>query len=72
MTLFETIPVNRNVRKRLFRAARLGARPQPFIPNIGDAAKAVDVVAAYKAGWDSSAAEPARTVKAAWAERKNA
>jgi hypothetical protein len=68
---FQKTPVNRNVRRRLFRAARLGTRPVPVVPNIGDAVKAVDAVAAYKTGWKLSPDNPAVVVNAAWANRKS-
>jgi hypothetical protein len=63
---FEGIPTNRNVRKRLHREARLGARPVPISANIGDAVHAVTAAAALKDGWEDSTAEPSATIRTAW------
>jgi len=71
-TTYTSIPVNRNARKALFRAARLGTRPAPPSSfSVGDAVEAVSVAAAYKDGWEGSSSNPALTVRAAWADRKN-
>lgn len=61
--VFQKTPVNRNARKRLFRAARLGTRAVPETPNIGDAMKAVDVAKAFKDGWEASTADFPVTVR---------
>ena len=63
---FESIPVNRNVRKRLFRSARMGTRPAPVIPDIGDAVKTITAAAAYKDGWQGSTNEPSNTTRTSW------
>jgi hypothetical protein len=63
---YSTIPVNRNARKKHFRAARMGSRPSPVIPNIGDAAHAVSAAKAYKDGWESNTEKPATTIRSAW------
>jgi hypothetical protein len=67
---FEKIPVNRNARKKHLRSARLGSRPVPVVPEIGDAAKVISAAAAFKTGWEDSTAEPSATVRAAWAAAK--
>jgi hypothetical protein len=68
---FNTIPVSRNARKRLFRQARLGTRPTPVTPNIGDAVETIAAAAAFKDGWTSSADSFATTVRGSWADRKS-
>lgn len=69
---FASIPVNRNARKKLFRAARRGTRPTPETPNIGNAVKCVSVAAAYKDGWEDDTNNPAATVIASWQGAKEA
>lgn len=68
-TTFSSVPANKNARRRLMRAARLGARPAPLAVDYGDAAKVVDAVRAYKDGWQTSAEPLSVTVRAAWAGR---
>jgi hypothetical protein len=68
-TAFTSVPSNRNARRRFMRAARLGTRPVPATPNIGDAAKAVDTVRAIAAGWTASTDPFPTTVKSTWATR---
>ena len=67
---FAAIPINRNARKKLFRAARLGTRPAPVIPEIGDAVKAIAAAAAYKDGWEDDTNNPATTVVTSWQAAK--
>jgi hypothetical protein len=67
---YSSIPVNRGVRRRLMRAARLGTRPVKTVPNIGDAARAVDAVAAVWTGWSSSTDPFPAAVKQAWSVRE--
>ena len=66
---FVAVPVNRNARARLLRAARLGARPVAAGVDYGDAARAVDAVRAYREGWTSSRQDVSRVVRLAWAIR---
>jgi hypothetical protein len=68
---FETIPINRNARKKMFREARKGTRPSPGGLDAGDAARAISAAAAYKSGWESAQHEPARTIRAAWNAAKD-
>lgn len=68
---FQSVPVNRNARKRLFRQARLGTRPAPVQPNIGDAVNAVSAAAAFKGGWTSSTDDGVVAVRDSWAARKD-
>jgi hypothetical protein len=66
---YSAVPVNRNARQRLMRAARLGTRPVRETPNIGDAVRAVSAVAAVADGWSSSSAPFPSAMKEAWAAR---
>lgn len=68
---FASVPTNRGARKKIFRTARLGQRPAPVIPDIGNALKTISVAGAYKDGWQDSPANPAVTVRAAWNDRKS-
>ena len=69
--VFQSIPINRNARKRMFRNARLGTRPAPIQPNIGDAVHAISATAALKDGWTSSTDDFPVTVRGAWSDRKD-
>ena len=77
MAAFSTIPVNRNRRRSIFRAARLGTRRGPSVPDIGHAAKAVSVAAAYRNAWQGAGLDhPAissslRAIPDSWANRKD-
>ena len=68
--VYGSIPTNRVVRRRLMRAARLGTRPVRATPNIGDAARTIDAVAAIWAGWSSSTDPFPAAVKQAWSVRE--
>ena len=66
---FTSVPSNRNARRRLLRAARLGTRPVRETPNVGDAAKVVDAVRAIAVGWSASTDSFPATVKSTWSTR---
>jgi len=67
---YHSVPVNRNARRRIMRTARLGARPAPSAPNVGDAVRAIDSVRAIVSGWDASTDPLPTTVRTAWAARE--
>lgn len=71
-TSFSSVRVNRNRRKELFRAARLGTRPAPIVPDFGDALRTIDAAAAYRDGWVSSTESLPVVVRSAWAAREGA
>lgn len=66
---FDAVPVNLNARRRLMRAARLGARPTAPTADFTDAARVVDAVRAYKEGWQTSTDLFPVTIRTAWAAR---
>ncbi len=70
-TDYEKVPVNRNRRREILRAARLGQRVTVSAPSIGDAARVVDAVAATTRAWTSSEDSFPVTVRSAWAQRSD-
>ena len=68
---YESLPVQRNARKTLFRQARLGLRPAPAQPSVGDMVLAISSAAAIKNGWSSSPDGLVVALRNSWSARKD-
>lgn len=66
---FKKLPRKSELRRKIFRAARLGLRPSPSGIDAGSAVRAIDAARAVRQGWTDSTDDFAVTVRAAWDAR---